>query len=366
MCKYQERRRTWSRAFYALLLIGCLLLTGCAAPSEEQTQTQPPKAATATEAPAATQAIPADETEPDASGDASLVAFRQALVGTPQQFAAAYFGYAAPDGNMPADPYAVMADAAPQLCENLPFLLQIPEERVIGTDGNLFCIVPTDETASVAVNWYPKDETGESYAEAAVLYRSEAGDPFLLMTTNTFWRMETEVVITDSQGEVTVWYPIIDDDGRIAPMCNGSGASLFCDFSPYDRLYRETPIGGAYMDMAGEWELAWTEVEGDRVPSAPGRCIVEISVYDMEFYRISYTDRDFPKENFTGRELLISPGELYPDCGNNQWIAEVTAPSDERVRHTVTLLADGTLLMQHSWEMDGQPWVSYAGFRRIS
>ncbi len=378
MRKIQNPLNKHFSIFCVAFLICGLLLTGCGPTLNKPEQTIPIDTSSVenpdntgtlatTESSHTTESTEATENaqEMDDSAAASMVAFRQALVGTPQQFAVAYFGYAIPDGNMPANPYAVMEGAAPQLCENLPFLLQIPKENIVGTDGNLFCVVPTDENATVAVNWSPWDETTETYGDAKVLYRSEKGDPFLLMTTNTGWCMETEVIITDSQGNVTVWYPFIDEDNRIALLCDENGASLYYDFSPYDRLNYENLIGGAPIEMVGTWELTWTEVEGDRVESAPGGCTVEITTDGMGFFWLSYSDRNYPDDNFSDRELLVSPGELYSDCGNNQWFAEVYTTSDELIHYAVTLLDDGTLLMQYSWEMDGMPWVSYGWYKRI-
>ena len=364
-----------------VLLSVCMLLylAGCGADHEPTTGTTKPVAPTGStdpiksQTPETTESTPTSDTTQATEAtlpiedleDPSLLIFRQAMVDTPQQFAVAYFGYALPDGNMPVDPYAVMAGVAPQLCENLPFLLQIPKENLVGTDGNLFCIVPADGNATVAVNWTPWDEVTETYGEETVLYRSEKGDPFLLMTTNTPECIEIEVIITDSQGNVTIWYPFIDEDNRIASLCNGTGTSLYYDFSPYDRLNYENLIGGAPIEMVGTWELAWTEVEGDRNEAAPGACTVEITTDGTGLFWLSYTDNNYPDDNFSDRELLVSPGELYPDCGNNQWFAEVYGASDELIHYAVTLLDDGTLLMQYSWEMDGMPWVSYGWYERI-
>jgi hypothetical protein len=367
------------RIVCVVFLVCGLLLTGCGPTRNEPDQTIPTDTVNSvektdntgtlatTEGTQTTESTQATENtqETDDSAAASLVAFRQALVGTPQQFAVAYFGYALPDGNMPANPYAVMEGAAPQLCDDLPFLQQIPEQNILGTDGHLFCIVPADENATVSVNRSLWDEATETYGEETVLYRSEKGDPILLMTTNTAWCMETEVIITDSSGEVTIWYPFIDEDNRIAPLCDDNGESLYYDFSPYDRLNYENLIGGAPIEMVGTWELAWTEVEGDRLESAPGGCTVEITTDGMGFFWLSYSDRNYPDDNFSDRELLVSPGELYPDCGNNQWFAEVYGASDDLIHYAVTLLDDGTLLMQYSWEMDGMPMVSYGWYKKI-
>lgn len=372
MRKIQNVLGSSCRIFCAAFLICGLLLTGCSPTHNEPEQTIPTDTSsvensdnTGTLATTESTQATEDVQKMDDAAAASLVAFRQALVGTSQQFAAAYFGYALADGDVPADPYAVMEGTAPQLCENLPFLLQIPDTNVVGTDGNLLCVVPADENATVAVNQTPWEESTQTYGDAQILYRSETGDPFLLMTTNTSWCMETEVVITDSQGNVTIWYPFIDENNRIGPLCNDEGTSLYYDFSPYDRLNYEDLFGGAPIEMVGAWELTWTEVEGDRVESAPGGCTVEITTDGMGLFRLSYSDRDSPEDNFSDAELLVSSGELYPDCGNNQWFAEVYTPSDELIHYTVTLLDDGTLLMQHSWEMDGMPMVSYGWYERI-
>lgn len=364
-----------------VLLSICILLslTGCGTKLNKLDQTIPTDTSCSEENPDATEILATTEgtqttestqateniREMDDSAATSLVAFRQALVGTPQQFAVAYFGYVLPDGDMPANPYAVMEGAAPQLWADLPFLQQIPEQNTLGTDGHLFCIVPTDENATVSVTWSQWDEATETYADEILLYRSETGDPILLMTTNTGWCMETQVTITDSSGDVTIWCPFIDEDNRIAALCDENGNCLYYDFSPYDRLNYENLTGGATIEMVGTWELAWTEVEGDRVESPPGSSTIEIAADDMGLFFLSYWDRNYPDDNFSDRELLVSTGELYPDCGNNQWFAEVYGVSDELIHYAVTLLDDGTLLMQYSWEMDGVPMVSYGGYKKI-
>lgn len=115
-------------------------------------------------------------------------------------------------------------------------------------------------------------------------------------------------------------------------------------------------------ELAGTWERVWTEVEGDRNASAPGVCTVEIKQDENGSFRFTYTDKEFPEENVQDRELPVIPGELYPGCGNDQWIGEVTQVSGDTVCYTLTLLEDGTLLMLSSFEFDGQPMVSCQGF----
>lgn len=292
-----------------------------------------------------------------------MLIFRQSMVETPQLFAAAFFGYVPQD----ADPFAIMQEAAPQLCEDLPFLLAIGEENVIGAFGYLFCIVPADENATVAVNRRPWNPETESYEEPEVLYRSESGSPILVMCPNEDWIPDTEVIISDSNGTVTVWSPYLDPSYRICALSNDNGERLLFDFTSYDELPNPGWNQGIdSSELVGTWDLAWTEVEGDRNEAAPGRCTIEITTEETGIFRFTYSDRDFPEDNIRNRELIVVPGELYPGCGNDQWIGEVTAASGDTVGYALALLEDGTLLLQISWEMDGMPWVSYGWYQKIA
>lgn len=295
----------------------------------------------------------------DAEG-ASLVSLRQAMIETPQIFAAAFFGHA----ERGADVFALMQENAPQLCENLPFLLNIRAENIIGDIGYLFCIVPADENATVAVNrrlW--NDESG-AYEEAEVLYRSENGEPILVLYPNENGMSDTELVITDSNGNIAVWYP--DSSYSVAPLFDDNGESRIFDFTSYDEL--PAPSSNSKIDcyeLVGTWEQIWTEVEGDRNETAPGVCTIEITADETGFFRISYSDTEFPEYNFSDRELIVVPGELYPGCGNDDWLAEVSEAEGDTTWYALALLKDGSLLMQQSWEMDGMLWVSYCGYEKI-
>ena len=370
MRKNPGKYRKWYSVFCTILLIGSLLLSACASLPGDQKETQPTNSTEATKALDTTETTQPANTTPsadttiptNASEDPSLAIFRQAMVETPQLFAAAFFGYVPQD----ADPFAIMQEAAPQLCEDLPFLLTIREENVIGTFGYLFCIVPADETATVAVNRRPWNAETESYEDPEVLYRNESGSPILVMCPNEDWIPDTEVVITDSNGTVTVWSPYLDPSYHISALRNENGEDLIFDFTSYDEL--PNPGWNQVIDsseLVGIWELAWTEVEGDRNEAEPGRCTIEITPDETGFFRFTYSDRDFPEENIQDRELLVGPGELYPGCGNDQWIGKVTEASGDTVQYALTLLEDDTLLLQTYWEMDGMPWVSYGWYQKI-
>ena len=177
----------------AALLAGILLLTsGCG-----RSKASPVPAET----------VPAAQTAASMLPDASLNSLRQTMTGTPQVFAAAYFGYhETQDSQLPVDPFAVMEESAPDLCREFPFLLEIPEDRIIGETGDLFCIVPLDEDATVAVSKGYWDDENQQNIYDDMLYSSAAGDPILLFCNNAGWEPDTEVYISGPSGEV-FWYP---------------------------------------------------------------------------------------------------------------------------------------------------------------
>lgn len=358
----------WFRAVCAVALIGILLLSGCTASPDQQEGINPTEPTQSTQAPVSTENTLSTEpeqtiapTQPDEDmTDASLISFRQAMVETPQLFAVAYLGYGTQE---PSDPFRLMQETAPELCENLPFLLGIPKENVIGTSGELYCIVPADENATVAVNAGAWNEEEGVFEYNEVLYRSESGAPVLLLCNNTGWDPDTQVVITDSTGTVVTWHSLRDSNGKLIPEFNENGEIMFLDFSPYD-TQESTQID--FLAMVGAWELKWTEVEGDRVEIVSSTCTLQIETDGTGFFWISYQDTRFPDTDFKDKELLISTGELYSGCGNDQWFATVYQTSEDPIGHAVTLLADDTLLMQHSWEMDGMPMVSHGWYQRVT
>ena len=220
----------------AILLCVLLLTAGCGKPVE------PPEKPVADPA-----TVPAEATDP-VLDDASLVSLRQAMIETPQLFAVAYFGYHDTiDSDLPVDPCEVMGEYAPQLCADLPFLLDIPQERIIGEYGELYCIVPLDENATVAVSKGSWDEQSEQYLYEESLYFSESGEPILLLCNSSGWEPDTQIYISGPSGG-TFWYPQLDDNLCVMPLRNEHWDSLFFDFSPYrEMLVRD------YREMEGEW-----------------------------------------------------------------------------------------------------------------
>ena len=135
------------------------------------------------------------------------------------------------------------------MCEDLPFLLDIPQERIIGEYGELYCIVPLDADATVAVSRGIWDGDHEEYIYEESVYFSESGEPILLFCNYEGWEPDTQVYISGPSGTL-IWYPELDNHLRAMPLWDDNGDCLFYDFSPYREM-----LAADYSSMVGEWTV---------------------------------------------------------------------------------------------------------------
>lgn len=152
-------------------------------------------------------------------------------------FGAAYLGYV---GGLSEDGFAAgfsgwLWETNEAMLREYPFIAEIDENHIIGRAGHLYCIVPVDGNATVAINrvqWNEKTQTDEV---VEVLYRSETGEPVLLFANlgGVAYEADTQVFITDNSGNTCEWDPSLDAMSHLAPCTSEAGDYLSFDFTEY-------------------------------------------------------------------------------------------------------------------------------------
>ena len=118
-------------------------------------------------------------------------------------------------------------------------------------------------------------------------------------------------------------------------------------------------------DMAGTWEMAWTEMEGYQEETTPGTCFIEITTDYEGLFWINYINKEYPEWSYYDKDLVIFPFALYEGCGNEQWLGAVNYTGKNGTGYDLTLLPSGKLLLREEWTVDGAPMVGYRWFNRV-
>ena len=116
-----------------------------------------------------------------------------------------------------------------------PFIGEIDANHMAGGAGHLYCIVPLDENATVAINRVTWNENTRTEEITQVLYRSETGEPVLLFANldDIPSQADTLVTITDNEGNTCQWYPTLDEQGCVVPYITEAGNYGSADFTEY-------------------------------------------------------------------------------------------------------------------------------------
>ena len=257
--------KTTHQQVLALLLALALLLSLCACGQNTQTEPDEPKISTDTANLPAKADKNAPENQPEEaisqSGMSDRTSRDEAMATPPAQYAfsqeaetslewlrdridfpttrfgAAYLGYVGGlfEEGFEAGFPSWLWETNEALLLEYPFIAEINEEHIIGGAGHLYCIVPVDENATVAINrvrWNEKTHTDEV---TEVLYRSESGEPVLLFANldGIAYEADTQVFITDNNGSTCEWYPSLDAMSYLAPCISEAGDYLSFDFTEY-------------------------------------------------------------------------------------------------------------------------------------
>lgn len=128
-----------------------------------------------------------------------------------------------------------LSDTNPGMLRRYPFIAAIPRDHIIGEVGHLYCLVPVDKKASVAINRVEWNEKTKKDEVTEVLYRSEEGEPVLLFANldGVAYEADTQIFVTDSDGSSCDWFPSLDAPSRLAPCLSEEGEPLSFDFTEY-------------------------------------------------------------------------------------------------------------------------------------
>ena len=240
----------------ALLLATALLLSLCACAQgrrQEKPNDQKASAEAVTLPPGTDREAP--ETQPaqdtlSPEAETALGWLRDRIDFPTTMFGAAYLGYVGglfEDGFEAGFP-AWLWETNEAMLRVYPFIAEIDENHILGRAGHLYCIVPVDENATVAVNrvqWNEKTQTDEV---TEVLYRSESGEPVLLFANldGVAYEADTQVFITDNNGNTCEWEPSLDATSHLAPCISESGDYHSFDFTEY-AWYSAPPAFAAWL-----------------------------------------------------------------------------------------------------------------------
>ena len=134
-------------------------------------------------------------------------------------FGAAYLGYVGGlfDEGFEAGFPAWLWETNEAMLLKYPFIAEIDEEHIIGGAGHLYCIVPVDENATLAINRVQWNAQTQQEEVTEVLYRSETGEPVLLFANldGVAYEADTQLFITDSNNTYE-WYPGLNAESRLA------------------------------------------------------------------------------------------------------------------------------------------------------
>ena len=159
-------------------------------------------------------------------------------------FGAAYLGYVGGlfDEGFAAGFPAWLWETNEAMLLEYPFIAEIDEEHIIGGAGHLYCIVPVDENATVAINRVQWNEATQTDEVTEVLYRSESGEPELLFANldGVAYEADTQVFITDNSGNTCEWYPSLDAMSYLAPCISEAGDYSAACCSPFSKIYAAT------------------------------------------------------------------------------------------------------------------------------
>lgn len=205
-------------------------------------------------------------------GQQSLFWLRDKIDVPDVMFGMAYLGYVGGlfDEGFEAGFPAWLWETNSAMLRKYPFIAEIDAEHILGGAGHLYCIVPVDENATVAINRVEWNAATQSQEITEVLYRSESGEPVLLFANldGVAYEDDTQVIITDNNGNTCQWNPSLDAMSILSPCVSETGVYHSWDFTEYTWQSGPEGLGDWFADgwngptalgLAGSegWDNSW-------------------------------------------------------------------------------------------------------------
>ncbi len=162
-----------------------------------------------------------------------------------------YLGHAVSDAPSKEDVLGLLFNNG--IIELKPFIAAIPEDKYVQAGGgDVFCILPLSEDASVAVN-----ALDGAFQPSDVLYRSENGDPVLIACKADDGSAHVQINVVDGEDTLTANIALIEPSGIV----DTYGCDKLYDLTVYTDSETEALIDG----LTGEWDCNTVSPNGDEL-----------------------------------------------------------------------------------------------------
>lgn len=117
-----------------------------------------------------------------------------------------------------------LPEVAGSLLDLYPFIQEIGEDRIIGTNGHLYCILAGDYESTISA----------STLSGEVLYQGQDGDPILIFCSRDWEGMiaDTVITVTTPDGEEYAWEACLDGSNYPQLLIASDLRLLSWDFTP--------------------------------------------------------------------------------------------------------------------------------------
>ena len=220
--------------------------------------------------------------------------------------AVAYLGYRSEGDSLPLADW--LAESCAGMTAEMPFLLEIPEQRVLGNGyGDCYCIIPREGNTSLTVSHVGWKSYGLGLlpVENAVLYEAEDIQPVLVYvnTEELYWQPDLQITLVTQDGLEVVWCPV-SDYGYPIVSTDEYGDPLLLDLTHWEETDGSYPGDWDFPEegwwfppdlqtLAGScWNCNHWSMElhpDEEAPEQPGAAALYYQAVEGEEYALAYS-----------------------------------------------------------------------------